>query len=199
MAMGIESFFVRNLFILHCLWKSEESEDCDSKLHSQDDVPSIARETSAAPAATFKRSNRKLNHHSAVANCVASSAPELPRRSTNSAKRPRLWLNELERNRSFRNRQVAGSIPALGSKSFCYLCVGSLILVAQWDAGRSPLPARKVPCPDSDSSCRIRLSRSQRGRLLLSETLHRQSRRPCSCLYPSSRRARSVCPEALCR
>jgi hypothetical protein len=115
--MGIESFFVRNLFILHCLWKSEESEDCDSKLHSQDDVPSIARETSAAPAATFKRSNRKLNHHSAVANCVASSAPELPRRSTNSAKRPRLWLNELERNRPFRNRQVAGSIPALGSVS----------------------------------------------------------------------------------
>ena len=62
-----------------------------------------------------------------------------------------------------------------------------------------PVAGEKIPCPDSDSSCRIRPSRSQRGRLLLSETLHRQSRRPCSCLYPSSRCARSVCPEALCR
>ena len=52
-AMGIESFFVYNLLILHGLGKSEKAEIAVKSIILRHDVRSIAREASAAPAASL--------------------------------------------------------------------------------------------------------------------------------------------------
>jgi hypothetical protein len=52
-AMGIESFFVCSLLILLGLGKSEKAKIEVKSPTLQHDVRSIAREASAAPAATF--------------------------------------------------------------------------------------------------------------------------------------------------
>ena len=53
-AMGIESFSIYNLLILQGLGKSKKNETAVKSIILRHDVRSIAREASAAPAASFK-------------------------------------------------------------------------------------------------------------------------------------------------
>ena len=57
-AMGIESFSIYNLLILQGLGKSKKNETAVKSIILRHDVRSIAREASAAPAASFKSPNR---------------------------------------------------------------------------------------------------------------------------------------------